>query len=95
MAVGWLTGAADTDGDGVNDFFIIRGIENYTNNTFVIFNRWGNKVYEAAPYKNNWDGTSTEGLTVGGDQLPIGTYFYVLDLGDGSSVIKGTIYLNR
>jgi len=83
------------NGDGTNDLFVIRGIFNYPNNTFVIFNRWGNKVFEASPYKNNWDGRSMFGLRVGGDELPIGTYFYTLDLKDGSAIFKGTIYLNR
>jgi gliding motility-associated-like protein/uncharacterized repeat protein (TIGR01451 family) len=83
------------NGDGTNDLFVIRGIANYPNNTFVIFNRWGNKVYEASPYQNTWDGRSMFGLRVGGNELPIGTYFYVLDLMDGSTIFKGTIYLNR
>ncbi|HEY5592247.1 MAG TPA: gliding motility-associated C-terminal domain-containing protein, partial [Paludibacter sp.] len=83
------------NGDGTNDLFVIRGILNYPNNRFVIFNRWGNKVYEASPYQNNWDGRSMFGLRVGGDELPISTYFYVLDLMDGSAIFKGTIYLNR
>jgi len=83
------------NGDGVNDLFVIRGILYYPENTFQIFNRWGNKVFEASPYQNTWDGKSTMGLTVGGDELPVGTYFYTLDLGDGSKVYKGTIYLNR
>jgi len=83
------------NGDGTNDLFVIRGIANYPNNTFVIFNRWGNKVYEASHYQNTWDGKSMFGLRVGGDELPIGTYFYVLDLMDGSAIFKGTIYLNR
>jgi len=83
------------NGDGINDLFVIRGIANYPNNTFVIFNRWGNKVFEASPYQNNWDGRSMFGLRVGGDELPIGTYFYTLDLKDGSAIFKGTIYLNR
>jgi len=83
------------NGDGINDYFVIIGIENYPDNTMVIFNRWGNKVFEASPYVNTWDGTNTFGLTVGGNQLPIGTYFYLLDLGDKSDVIKGSIYLNR
>jgi gliding motility-associated-like protein len=83
------------NGDGTNDLFVIRGIVNYPTNIFVIFNRWGNKVFEASPYLNNWDGHSMFGLRVGGDELPIGTYFYVLDLKDGSPVFKGTIYLNR
>ena len=81
--------------DGINDEFVIRGIDNYPKNGIVIFNRWGNKVFEASPYQNNWDGKANRGVKVGGDELPVGTYFYLLDLGDGSKVYKGDIYLNR
>lgn len=81
--------------DGINDLFVIRGIYNYPDNTFVIFNRWGDKVFEASPYQNTWDGKCQKGLRIGGDDLPIGTYFYLLDLKDGSEVFKGTIYLNK
>ncbi|PIQ24987.1 MAG: hypothetical protein COW63_19390, partial [Bacteroidetes bacterium CG18_big_fil_WC_8_21_14_2_50_41_14] len=83
------------NGDGTNDLFVIRGILYYPDNNMVIFNRWGNKVFEASPYQNTWDGKTTMGISVGGDELPVGTYFYLLDLDDGSEVIKGTIYLNR
>ena len=83
------------NGDGINDQFVIRGIENYTQNTFTVFNRWGDKVFGASPYINNWDGKSITGMRVGGDVLPVGTYFYILDLGDGSKAFKGSIYLNR
>jgi gliding motility-associated-like protein/uncharacterized repeat protein (TIGR01451 family) len=84
------------NGDGINDLYVIRGILYFPANSFVIFNRWGNTVFEASPYKNTWDGRSDRGLRVGGDdELPTGTYFYLLDLGNGSDIIKGTIYLNR
>jgi len=83
------------NGDAINDLFVIRGILYYPENSIVIFNRWGNKVFEANPYQNTWDGRSSRGIRVGGDELPSGTYFYILNLGDGSPVIKGTIYLNR
>lgn len=83
------------NGDGTNDLFVIKGIEKYSNNNFVIFNRWGNIVYQAKPYKNQWDGTATEGFRVGGNELPVSSYFFLLDLGDGSKPIKGSIYLNR
>jgi gliding motility-associated-like protein/uncharacterized repeat protein (TIGR01451 family) len=83
------------DGDGINDLFVIRGINYFPDNEFVIYNRWGNKVFEASSYLNTWDGRSIRGLRTGGDELPTGTYFYLLDLHDGSKVIKGTIYLNR
>ena len=83
------------NGDGFNDMFVIRGINQYPNNTIHIYNRWGVKVYEASPYTGTWDGTTTLGLSIGGSALPVGTYFYTLDLGDGSKVIQGSIYLNR
>jgi len=81
--------------DGINDVFVIRGIDNYPGNTFVVFNRWGDKLFEASPYLNNWDGKAKIGLIAGGGELPVGTYFYLLDLNNGSAVIKGTIYLNK
>ncbi|MGM0648483.1 MAG: gliding motility-associated C-terminal domain-containing protein, partial [Bacteroidota bacterium] len=81
------------NGDRINDLFVITGIEFYPENSIVIFNRWGDKVFKASPYRNTWDGTSTLGIS-NSDKLPVGTYFYLLDLG-GDNVIKGTIYLNR
>lgn len=83
------------NGDLVNDVFVIRGILNFPSNSFTVFNRWGNLVYEAAPYENQWDGKSSSDFNVGGDTLPVGTYFYVLDLGNGTGHYKGTIYLNK
>jgi gliding motility-associated-like protein/uncharacterized repeat protein (TIGR01451 family) len=83
------------NGDGINDLFVIRGILNFPSNEFKIFNRWGALIFEANPYTNSWDGKSESNMNVGGDTLPVSTYFYVLDLKDGSEVYHGTIYLNR
>ncbi len=83
------------NGDGINDFFVIRGIDKFKDNNFTIFNRWGEKVFVAKPYQNTWDGSCSMGLRMGGNSLPTGTYFYTIDLGDGSKIIKGTIYLNK
>ncbi len=66
------------NGDGINDVFLIEGIENFPNNSLQIFNRWGNQVYIMDGYKNEWDGTWREGQL-----LPDGTYFYLLDDGEG------------
>ena len=79
--------------DGKNDYFEIPNLELYPNNSIVIFNRWGNKVFEASPYLNDWDGRNHFGLRIGGDRLPAGTYFYILNLGDGSEPRKGYVYL--
>ena len=83
------------NGDGTNDVLVIRGLEIYPDNSILIFNRWGNKVFEASPYNNDWNGISMFGLTVGGKELPEGTYFYILKLGKDQKPIKGYIYLNR
>jgi gliding motility-associated-like protein len=83
------------NGDGVNDLFVIRGIDHFPNNTFTIFNRWGNKIFETNHYQNTWNGTSTMGLRIEGNELPIGTYFYTLDLHNQTAVYKGTIYLDK
>ncbi|MBL0314380.1 MAG: HYR domain-containing protein [Flavobacteriales bacterium] len=83
------------NGDGVNDLFEIIGIEDYPNNKLSIFNRWGHKVFEASKYDNSWNGTSESPITIGNGLLPKGTYYYVLDLGDESKLMRGYIFLNR
>jgi gliding motility-associated-like protein len=84
------------NGDGVNDVYFIKDVELYPNNTFKIFNRWGNVVFDAHPYENDWSGeVSAKVLSGRGANLPAGVYFYVFDYGDGSEVIKGYIYLNK
>ncbi|WP_438263946.1 DUF7507 domain-containing protein, partial [Algibacter lectus] len=82
--------------DGDNDFFLISCIENYPNNKLEVYNRWGNIVYQAKGYSNTWDGTSNGRVTINeAKELPVGTYYYVLDLGDGSKPKTGWIYINR
>ncbi len=84
------------NGDGVNEFFKIDCITRYPNNLLQVYNRWGNIVYEQRSYNNDWDGTSTGRATVQkGDLLPVGTYYYVLDLGDGSEPRTDWLYINR
>lgn len=78
--------------DGNNDFFIIQNIGEYENNSLEIFNRWGEKVFEAKPYINDWAGTSTKGMLK--DELPDGTYFFVLN--DGvNNTYNGRITIKR
>ena len=58
--------------DGFNDVWDIRDLEGYPNNEVRILNRWGDEVFEQAPYQNKWDGTWK------GQALPGGTYYYIL-----------------
>ena len=66
------------NGDGKNDFFTVEGIENFPNTRIIIYNRWGNRIYEEGNYQNNWGGTWNDLL------VPDGTYFYqvILEKGD-------------
>jgi gliding motility-associated-like protein len=89
-----VPGGISPNGDLANDKLVIKGLDNYPANEIVIFNRWGNKVFEEAPYQNNWDGRSEFGMSIGGEELPEGTYFYILKLDDDKTV-KGYIYLTR
>jgi gliding motility-associated-like protein len=86
------------NGDGINDFFVIEGIEAYPNNNIKIFNRWGNLVYQRDRYQNDWDGTASSGTAVvgAGERLPPGTYFYIFNPGlEDEDPIQGYIYLNQ
>lgn len=64
--------------DGKNDVWIIQNIEQYPEIKVWVYNRWGNLVYEAQPYLNDWNGYYTEGANVSGP-LPASTYFYLID----------------
>uniref|UniRef100_UPI00398C606D DUF7507 domain-containing protein n=1 Tax=Winogradskyella sp. A2 TaxID=3366944 RepID=UPI00398C606D len=84
------------NGDGVNETFVIDCLERFPNNKLEVYNRWGNIVYSKNGYLNDWDGTSNgRALINESDKLPVGTYYYVLDLGDGSDPRVGWLYINR
>jgi gliding motility-associated-like protein len=84
------------NGDTKNDVWEIKGLANYPNNTVQVFNRWGDEVYNQAPYKNDWNGTNYGAKSVlGKGELPSGTYYFILDLGDGSKPMTGYVQLVR
>ncbi|SNS79326.1 conserved repeat domain-containing protein/gliding motility-associated C-terminal domain-containing protein, partial [Belliella buryatensis] len=56
------------NGDNRNDSFEIKGLSKFASNEIVIFNRYGDHVFERTNYQNDWTA----------DNLPAGTYFYVL-----------------
>lgn len=89
------------DGDGMNDFFYIKGIDNYPENTVEIYNRWGIKVFDTQGYNNTdrvFRGYSEGRATINKNKrLPTGTYFYILKYRaeNGTMVDRsGYLYLN-
>jgi gliding motility-associated-like protein len=86
------------NGDGQNDSFEISCIEDFPNNRVKIFNRAGTLVYTARGYNNSdisFNGVSNEGISIMGTELPDGTYFYIIDKGDGSKPRTGYLELLR
>jgi gliding motility-associated-like protein len=85
--------AITPNGDGINDTWMIYNIENHPNNYVRVFNRWGDLVFEARNYQNDWDGHFKSKL----ESLPDGaSYYYQIDL-DGNGTIEhdGWIYITR
>ena len=91
----YVPNAFSPNGDGVNDTWRIRGIEGYPNNYIRIFNMWGNRVYHKHGYRNEWRGENQLQLYYGDGKLPESTYFYLVDLGDGSKPLTGFVYIKR
>ncbi|MER3317445.1 MAG: gliding motility-associated C-terminal domain-containing protein [Allomuricauda sp.] len=91
------------NGDGLNDYFRIQGIENYPDNNVKIFNRWGVQVYQIDSYgqgNNLFYGISKGRATLQKDrELPSGTYFYILTFtgenNPGKESYSGYLYINR
>jgi gliding motility-associated-like protein len=77
------------NGDGRNDYFVLRGLESLGKATLLIFDRRGLKVYENNDYDNSW-----EGLDFNNNPLPDDTYFYVLKSTNGKS-LSGYIVVRR
>jgi gliding motility-associated-like protein len=73
--------------DGVNDTWEIPGLkEKYPNNRVLIYNRWGNLIFESEGYDTPWDGTFN------GEALPVGSYFFIIDFNDGiTEQERGTV----
>jgi len=73
------------NGDGKNDTWIIENIDMYPNNLVKVFDRAGKSVFEMKGYNNTWDGTFK------GNVLPEGSYYYIIDFGQGIGIRKGYI----
>ncbi len=89
-----IPNAFSPNADGINDFFVIQGIEECPNNELFIYNRWGELVYYKTNYDNTWNGESNT-KTPFGKKLTEGTYFYVFRTGKEGESYSGFIELRR
>jgi gliding motility-associated-like protein len=79
------------NGDGINDLWDIDFVWYYPNIVVMVYDRWGRQVFFSEGYSDDkrWDGRFNE------EELPIGTYYYVVDLKDGSKPLKGPVTIVR
>ncbi len=74
------------DGNGVNDEWVVKNIEKFTNNKITIVDRWGSVIFSAAGYNN--ESVVWKGQNRNGNMVPNGTYFYTISVRYGPSVFE-------
>ncbi|MGI4804906.1 MAG: PKD domain-containing protein [Janthinobacterium lividum] len=75
--------------DGINDIWNIKYLDSYPNVIVEVFNRYGERVYYSVGYSTAWDGRYK------GEELPVGTYYYIISPGSGRDKIAGPITIIR
>ena len=86
------------DNDGYNDTFHIEGLKDiFLNHKISIYNRWGKLVWTGNNNSNEWDGFANNGLLMDDNQIPSGTYYYVIELNDIDypEPLTGYMYLTK
>ncbi len=78
------------NGDGINDKWVLKNIEQYVKCGVEIFNRYGQQIFKSTGYAKPWDGT------INGNPLPVGTYYYIINTGVANAdILKGSITIIR
>ncbi len=75
--------------DGINDTWKIDFLNLYPTHKVEIFNRYGQILFTTANYSQAWDGT------LNGKDLPVGTYYYIIELGGTRQAKKGYVTIIR
>ena len=67
------------------------------NHKISIYNRWGKLVWTGNNNSNEWDGFANNGLLIDDNQVPSGTYYYVIELNDPNYTepLTGYLYLTK
>ena len=77
------------NGDGIHDNWVIDGVFDYPNMIVKVYNRWGQLMFVSQGDYDPWDGTFE------GSNLPIATYYYIIDFNNGEEPIKGNVTIKR
>jgi gliding motility-associated-like protein len=89
ITVLFVPDAFTPNNDGVNDNWVIRGINDYPDCRVEVYNRWGNPVFVSQGYSKPWDGRSE------GQDLPPAVYQYVIKPGGSQPHRSGSLLITR
>jgi gliding motility-associated-like protein len=77
------------NGDGINDVWNIPALESYPEAEIKIVNRYGERIFSSGSGQKSWDGKRN------GVNVPVGTYYYMINLHDGQKILTGSITILR
>lgn len=81
----FIATAITPNGDGYNDLWFLGGMEFHPTAVVQVYNRWGQILFEEQGYQQAWDGRYR------GEDLPLGDYYYYIDLQNGNPPYTGTV----
>ncbi len=84
-----IPAAFTPNGDGINDTWNIQYLDTYPGATVEVYNRNGEKVFSSVGYGNPWDGRYRD------VDLPMGTYYYIIDPKHGRGKLTGSVTIVR
>ena len=85
----FISGMLSPTSGGLESTWKIINIDKYPNARVTVYNKIGQEVFNKSGYKNNWGGTYKKTSNI----LPSGSYFYKIDLNDGSKGLSGWLYI--
>lgn len=84
-----IPNAFSPNGDGINDNWEVKGLETYPASVTSIYARSGRMVFEQKGGRVSWNGS------INGKPLPIGAYYYLINLNNGQPPVSGTVLIFR
>ena len=85
----YIPNAFTPNSDGKNDKWNIPALAAYANFDLQVFDRYGERVFRTKNTSIAWDGKFK------GENVPAGAYIYIIDLGQGQRIIKGSVMVVR
>jgi gliding motility-associated-like protein len=80
--------AFSPNGDGINDRWNIPALNSYLTAEVFVYDRYGREIYRGNNFRS-WDGTNR------GKELPVATYYYVIDLKNNLPKLSGWVLLAK